>query len=277
MGLALIGLLTSGCGARVTPALAIDPAPLAGVDPNEEGNTVSLTVVFDNHDFDPRLRTSWGFAAWLEHGDQTVLFDTGGDGVLLLGNMAALCLDPQTVDIVVLSHNHGDHTGGLSAVLATNPRVKVYVPRAFPASLKEQVRATGAAIVEVGDPVEILPGLWSTGQMGAGLVEQALVARTEGGLIVVTGCAHPGVDKMVARAQNVGGDGVVLVVGGFHLGGASRRRIESIISEFQRLGVQKVAPCHCTGDTAREMFRQAYGESFFASGVGWQWRNESQG
>ena len=237
---------------------------------------MALTVVFDNYHFDPCLRTGWGFAAWLEYGNQTVLFDTGGDGSLLLGNMAALGLDPQTLDIVVLSHNHGDHTGGLAAVLATNPWVTVYVPQAFPASFKRRARATGATIVEVGAPVKIRPGLWSTGQMGAGLVEQALVARTEGGLVVVTGCAHPGVDKMVARAEEVGRDGIALVVGGFHLGGASHTRIQNIISEFQRLSVQKVAPCHCTGDTAREVFRQAYGEYFFASGVGWQWRNESQ-
>ena len=111
--------------------------------------------------------------------------------------------------------------------------------------------------------------------MGTGIVEQSLVARTEKGMVVVTGCAHPGVDKMVARAKEVGRDEIALVVGGFHLGGASRGRIEEIIGEFQRLGVQHVAPCHCTGDKAKEMLRQAYGEDFFASGVGWQWQSES--
>lgn len=236
---------------------------------------MALTVVFDNNPFDPRLRTSWGFAAWLVYGDRTVLFDTGGDGSLLLRNMAVLDLDPQTIDIVVLSHTHGDHTGGLGVLLAVNPAVAVYVPQVFPARFKDQVRSSGATVLEVSGPTEFLPGLWSTGQTGTGLVEQALVARTEKRLVVVTGCAHPGVDKMVARARQVARDEIALVVGGFHLGGASRRRIESIISEFQRLGVQKVAPCHCTGDKARQIFRQAYGEDFFASGVGWQWQSKS--
>jgi 7,8-dihydropterin-6-yl-methyl-4-(beta-D-ribofuranosyl)aminobenzene 5'-phosphate synthase len=63
------------------------------------------------------------------------------------------------------------------------------------------------------------------------------------------------------------------VVGGFHLGAASRGQIERIISEFQRVGVQTVAPCHCTGDKARVLFRQAYGEDFFACGVGWRWQD----
>jgi hypothetical protein len=171
----------------------------------------AITVVFDNNPFDPRLRTSWGFAAWLEYGDRTVLFDTGGDGSLLLRNMAVLDLDPQTVDIVVLSHIHGDHTGGLGGLLAVNPAVAVYVPQVFPARFKDQVRSSGATALEVSGPIEILPGLWSTGQMGTGLIEQALVARTEKGLVIVTGCAHPGVDRMVARAKKVAQDEIALV------------------------------------------------------------------
>jgi 7,8-dihydropterin-6-yl-methyl-4-(beta-D-ribofuranosyl)aminobenzene 5'-phosphate synthase len=228
-----------------------------------------VTVVFDNNPFDPRLRTSWGFAAWLEYGDQTILFDTGGDGKLLLHNMAMLELDPQTIDIVILSHSHGDHTGGLDAVLAANPRLTIFVPKAFPARFKRQVRAAGASTVEVGDSAKILPGLLSTGQMGTSLVEQALVARTQQGLVIVTGCAHPGVDRMVAQAKRGGRDEILLVVG------ASRRRMAKIISEFQRLGVRQVAPCHCTGDRARQTLRQAFGDDFLASGVGWQWQSES--
>jgi 7,8-dihydropterin-6-yl-methyl-4-(beta-D-ribofuranosyl)aminobenzene 5'-phosphate synthase len=247
---------------------------------NDTGETVKLTVVVDNYAFDARLRTGWGFAAWLEsrhiEGDtqRTVLFDTGGKGSLLLRNMAALDLDPQIIDIVILSHNHGDHTGGLPAVLAANPNITVYLPQAFPNRFEKRIQATGATVAQVGDPMEISPGLWTTGQMGTGPVEQALVARTEHGLLVVTGCAHPGVDRIVARSKEIGRDDIALVVGGFHLGGASRRRVAQIISEFRRLGVQQIAPCHCTGDRGRQIFHQAYGENFFPSGVGWQWRSE---
>jgi 7,8-dihydropterin-6-yl-methyl-4-(beta-D-ribofuranosyl)aminobenzene 5'-phosphate synthase len=236
---------------------------------------MTLTVVFDNNAFDPRLQTGWGFAAWLEYGGRVVLFDTGADGAVLLDNLTTLGMEPKAIDIVVLSHIHGDHTGGLAGLLAVNPQVTVYLPQAFPAQFKEQVCAAGATVVEVTGPLEILPGLWSTGQMGTGIVEQALVARTEKGLVVVTGCAHPGVDEMVARAKQVGRDEIALVVGGFHLGGASRGRIEEIIAAFRRLGVQQVAPCHCTGDQARDLFREVYGEEFYACGVGWQWQDQA--
>jgi len=257
------------------------PAPTGPASPSE-GEAMLLTILFDNNPHDPALRTGWGFAAWLEYGGQTVLLDTGADGAILLENMAALDLDPEAVDVVVLSHDHGDHTGGLDRLLEANAAtcagggkcVTVYVPAGFPARARARARSAGATVVEVDAALEILPGVWSTGPVGSGLVEQALVVETSLGLLVVTGCAHPGADRMVARAQEVAGGQVHLVVGGFHLGGASRARLDAIVAEFRRLGVEKVAPCHCTGDEAREVFRAAYGDDFYASGAGWQWQDQ---
>jgi 7,8-dihydropterin-6-yl-methyl-4-(beta-D-ribofuranosyl)aminobenzene 5'-phosphate synthase len=241
---------------------------------------MTLTIVYDNNAYDPSQRTGWGFGAWVEYGEHTVLFDTGGDGARLLDNVSALGLDPMAVDVVVLSHAHDDHTGGLLTLLEVNPQVTVYLPQAFPERFKAQARATGAAVVEVDAAAEIVPGVWSTGQMGTDAVEQALVAATEKGLVVVTGCAHPGVDEMVARAaevagaQGAGGSGIALVVGGFHLGSAAPERVEQIVGAFRRLGVRQVAPCHCTGDAARALFLEAYGDNYHACGAGWQWRGD---
>jgi 7,8-dihydropterin-6-yl-methyl-4-(beta-D-ribofuranosyl)aminobenzene 5'-phosphate synthase len=298
LALVLLGMVVAGCrstrtqspptptkDATATLSSALPPTVRAkdtGVAPDMvtpaspwEGETMILTVVFDNNPYDPRLETGWGFAAWLEYAGQTVLFDTGANGVVLLDNMATLGLDPKAIDIVVLSHIHGDHTGGLASLLALNHQVTVYLPQAFPVRFKEQVSAAGASVVEVDAPQEILPGLWSTGPMGTDIVEQALVARTEKGLVVVTGCAHPGVDEMVSRARQIGRGEIALVVGGFHLGAASGGRVEEIIGEFRRLGVQQVAPCHCTGDQARKLFREAYGTNFYACGAGWQWQGQA--
>lgn len=182
--------------------------------------------------------------------------------------MAALGIDPLSIEIIVLSHIHGDHTGGLKGLLEMGVRPTVYLPHSFPGDFKAQARAGGATVVEVDGPLEIMPGLWSTGEMGDGIREQALVVRTGLGLVVITGCAHPGVEKMLARAKEIGQGEVHLVMGGFHLGGASRGRIEDIIAEFRRLGVRKVAPCHCTGQRAMEMFAREYGEAFVRCGVG---------
>jgi 7,8-dihydropterin-6-yl-methyl-4-(beta-D-ribofuranosyl)aminobenzene 5'-phosphate synthase len=244
------------------------PRPTQTIAAAEEVNRVSFTIVYDNNRYDERLRTAWGFSCLVETGEVTVLFDTGGDSPTLLSNMATLGMDPQAIDVVVLSHAHGDHTGGLGGLLDTGARPTVYVPSAFSASFKDGVRAI-TELVEVTGPMEILPGIHTTGQVGSGIVEQALVVETAEGLVVVTGCAHPGVAEMVRLSKRSVRGEVVLVMGGFHLGSARRHRIEAIISEFRDLGVQNVAPCHCTGDQARQMFADAFGDAYSPAGAGW--------
>jgi 7,8-dihydropterin-6-yl-methyl-4-(beta-D-ribofuranosyl)aminobenzene 5'-phosphate synthase len=229
---------------------------------------VSFTVVYDNNAYDPALRTAWGFSCWVETGDRVTLFDTGGDGPTLLANMAALGLDPQAIETVVLSHTHGDHTGGLADLLDAGAEPTVYVPAAFPASFKADVQAR-TNLVEVTVPVEVSPGVYTTGQLGSRIVEQALVVGTGAGWVVVTGCAHPGIVKMVRRAQEIVDGEIVLAMGGFHLGSASEHQIERIIAEFRDIGVRQVAPCHCTGDQARRMLADAYGADCTLAGLGW--------
>lgn len=161
---------------------------------------MSFTVVYDNNPYDERLRTAWGFACLVETGMKKVLLDTGGEGSILLGNMAILGFDPLGIEAVVLSHSHADHTGGLGALLDSGARPVVYVPASFPASFRNRIRAV-TELVEVTGPLEIVPGIHTTGQVGEGLVEQALVVETSRGLVAVTGCAHPGVVEMVRRAR----------------------------------------------------------------------------
>jgi 7,8-dihydropterin-6-yl-methyl-4-(beta-D-ribofuranosyl)aminobenzene 5'-phosphate synthase len=262
------------------PVLA-SPLEMATVEPSQtvaqseitptpsEGKTeaVMITVVYDNIAYDPRLGTAWGFACLIETREKTVLFDTGGDGVILLKNLGMLGVEPKSIEVVVLSHIHGDHTGGLESLLRTDARPTVYLPRSFSSDFKSRVRAQ-ADVVEVGGATKIAEGVYTTGEMGSGIIEQALVVQTSQGVVVVTGCAHPGISDMVAQAAEIGGDEVYLVLGGFHLGGASQARVEEIITEFRRLGVEKVAPSHCTGDNAIRLFREAYGQDVIASGAG---------
>lgn len=243
------------------PAPSLAPTKMKAVKP------MTITVVYDNHTYDRRLQTAWGFACLVDRGETTILFDTGGDGRLLLANMGTLGFDPADLDIILLSHSHGDHTGGLGALLAAGIRPTVYLPSSFPADYKAQIRAQ-TDLVEVEQAVEIIEGVYTTGQMGSGIIEQALILKTTEGLVVVTGCAHPGIVEMVRQAKTVGGDELYLVLGGFHLGGVSEAQVQEIISDFRRLGVQKVAPCHCTGDQAIELFHRAYGDSFVRSGAG---------
>jgi 7,8-dihydropterin-6-yl-methyl-4-(beta-D-ribofuranosyl)aminobenzene 5'-phosphate synthase len=231
-----------------------------------------IAVVYDNRTLQRQLSPAWGFSCLV--GDD-LLFDTGGDGPRLLSNMGRMGLDVGRIKTVVLSHAHGDHTGGLAGLLAVNKEITVYLPRSFRTSFKEQAK-THARVVEVHEPMEIAEGVYTTGEMRRGLVEQALVlvtnrgpsASSGRGLVVVTGCAHPGIVEMVHRAKQIGGNGIYLAIGGFHLSVASRREIKDIIADFRRLEVQKVAPCHCTGKQAMKMFAAEYGDDFIEVGVG---------
>jgi len=237
---------------------------------------MKIIVVYDNRTLDPNLVSGWGFSCLV---DNDLIFDTGGDSRTLLSNMEKMGIDVEGIKTVVLSHAHGDHTGGLGGLLATGIRPTVYVPCSFPARFKADVRSL-TTLVEVHGPMKIRPAVHTTGEVGSRLVEQALAVETDEGLVVITGCAHPGVVEMVRRAQEVaggrtppriggaGGGGVYLVLGGFHLGGVGRRQVGRIITDFRRLGVRKVAPCHCTGDRAIRIFAEEYGEDFIRVGAG---------
>ena len=120
--------------------------------------------------------------------------------------------------------------------------------------------------VEPGDSIS--QGMYTTGAMGGSIREQALVIRTSKELVVVTGCAHPGIVQIVEKAQEMFDGPVYLVMGGFHLGDKSDRQLKGIINAFRDLGVQKVAPYHCTGDKAIARFKAEYGEDFIQAGAG---------
>lgn len=92
--------------------------------------------------------------------------------------------------------------------------------------------------------------------------------NTENGLIIITGCAHPGIVNIVKKSKEIANKNIYLVLGGFHLGEASDSEINSIIKNFRELEVKKVAPCHCTGDKAIQLFEQEYKDDFIKNGVG---------
>jgi 7,8-dihydropterin-6-yl-methyl-4-(beta-D-ribofuranosyl)aminobenzene 5'-phosphate synthase len=224
--------------------------------------------VYNNVACDRELTLSWGMACVIEGTEKTILFDTGGDGRVLLTNMRSMGVDPGIIDAVVYSHIHGDHTGGLEAFLAVNPEVTLYVPSSFPEDFKRFVRSKSTRVIEVDSPVEICDRVHTTGELGTGLKEQALVLESESGLVLVTGCAHPGVVYMVERALELFDGGVYLVTGGFHLGGAGAKEIERVVSELKKAGVKRVGPSHCTGEQAMEKFREGWGKDFVEAGCG---------
>ena len=276
--------LVASCGGNPTftpTATSVSPAlptattvspPATPTVPTVAASTpardLRITVVYDNIAHDSRLKTAWGLAALIESGGHTLLFDTGADAPTLLDNLKTLGIDPSKIQSIALSHPHTDHTGGLSGLLQTGIRPTLYAPPSFPNSFKRSVQAT-TTLVEVTPGQSIAPGIFTTGEMSVtDFVEHALVIKTDAGLVVLTGCAHPGIVPIITRAKELFGEPVYLVMGGLHLSDKSAAEIRSILSDLRQLGVQRVAPSHCTGDQALAMFAAEYGDNFIRSGAG---------
>ena len=233
------------------------------VSEKEEKQEITLISVYDNYQVDPEMKTSWGFATIIKTPRDVILFDTGGNSEILLFNMKKLSIDPASIKKIVISHIHGDHTGGLEGFLDKNPNITVFIPSSFPQSIKDMIIQKGGRFVEISAPEKISDFVYTTGELYGPPKEQSLIVDSKKGLVIITGCAHPGVVNIVERAKELmKRDKVYLVLGGFH------HPPLSCVKEFRELEVEKVAPSHCTGDLVREAFREEYKEDFIEYGVG---------
>ena len=193
---------------------------------------MEITIVYDN-EAQLQYKSGWGFACLIETADATIMFDTGARSDILLYNMSELDLINKQIDMVVLSHNHSDHTGGLKGLLSIQPDLKIY------------------KLTHTSEPTELFTGIMTSGALGSfSLREQSLFCTTEKGLVVVTGCSHPGLEKIIRTAQKFGE--VHAVIGGFH--GFKKFKVLK--------GISVIVPCHCTAHKRdiRMMFPEAYRE-----------------
>ncbi len=201
---------------------------------------MKLTIVYDNEKIVSDLETGWGFSCCVECKEK-ILFDTGWDGNILLRNLKRLGIQPESIDKIVISHNHWDHIGGLVDLLNVNDSLRVYIPPSFSSNLKREI-SRRAEMIEVIEGMEISDNCITTGELDKGIKEQSLLLKTEKGIVILTGCSHPGVEKIMNVAKKY--DKVYGIVGGFH-GFSNLKAIE---------GLKLIVPCHCT-QKKREIWR----------------------
>ncbi len=211
---------------------------------------LEIKVLYDNTVAHPAFEKGWGFAAFVTIGEQRLLFDAGADPKIFMHNFEAAKIDAASFEHVMISHRHGDHTGGLAPLQQLNPKLKLMWP-------------------DPPEAFEVLPGFHSTGTLAGPAAEQALAIDTPQGLVVITGCSHPGVVKMVEAALNTRkARRVRFLIGGFHMLQHTPEQIAETIAALKKLNVQRIAATHCTGERAIAMFREVFGADFEPAGAG---------
>lgn len=262
-----------------------------------------LTILYDAFGRSPRMRKDWGYSALIQHGGKRILFDTGNNPAIFAHNVKAAGVDLKQLDFVVISHRHLDHTAGLTYLLSVNPTVKIYAPKeAFGVfgsalaskfyrkqdSLPEEMRYydghpkdtlefgtpwPDGKFVTVDSTQEVAPSvhlisLVSDAVGTKELRELSLVLETPQGIVVVAGCSHPGIERIVEAAAGIDRR-VHMVFGGFHLPAAPDEVVARIATSLHDgYKVQRVAPGHCTGEPAFYRFKKTWRERYTYAGVG---------
>lgn len=262
-----------------------------------------ITILYDAFGKATAMQKDWGYAALVEYAGKRILFDTGNNPDILARNAQAKGIDLSKLDFVVMSHRHGDHMGGLAYVLKMNPAVRIYAPkegfgvygadlpsgfyRKDPSLPPEQRYFEGAPpeIMRFGSAwpganfqlidrnTEIAPNihlitLVSDKPGTLELRELSLSLNTPDGMVIVVGCSHPGIDKIVAAAANIN-PRIYLIAGGFHLVVTSDPDIEKIVGALHdTYKVEYVAPGHCTGEPAFAALKKSFADHYLFAGLG---------
>ena len=277
---------------------------------------LAVTVLAeDSVPYESPLLGQHGVSYWLEAERngviKRILVDVGQNPEALLFNIEKLGIPLAETDAVVLTHCHYDHTQGLARILGAIGRKDVPViahPSLFRLNFvtdpffqhvgvmqgdnPEDLRAAGAELVLVSGPLQLMPGLSTTGEVprvtdfeevGIALStldengrvapdsmpdDLSLAARIEGkGLVIITGCSHAGIINILkhAAAPNERIEGVI---GGLHLVEASEERIEKTASALAGFSPSLVAAGHCTGFRAQAALYAKFGSKFATMGSG---------
>lgn len=228
---------------------------------------LNITIISEDSVFEERLMAEHGLSILLEYKNHKYLFDTG-QGLTIAHNSKNLGLEFNSLDGIFISHDHLDHTGGLNEVLAIKKDIPVY---AHPEILKNHPVIKNK--VPIKKPFEIIDGLWLTGEIApeinwgggkygrAAATENALFVETDQGLVVLVGCSHPGIIRILEKIKSIAqGKRLRTVIGGMHLLHKDEVELKQIVNELEKLGVEMIFPMHCTGFQAKRLLANRFGD-----------------
>ena len=225
-----------------------------------------MKIIYDNNQNSSTCRAPWGFSAYVD--DYKLLFDTGGNGRILLENMREESVDVREIEYLFITHEHWDHIGGIDSVLELNRNLTIFVPLSFSKNHIEDLRSLSKEVVVCGQKSKRLFGnIYTTGILGKDIPEQALIIDDDYPK-VITGCGHYGIENIVEVSKEMIGKNIRYVIGGFHQLHQKEDEILQVIKTLKDLGVEKVLPTHCTGEAAMELYRKSFGKNYVQGGIG---------
>ncbi|WP_229198658.1 MBL fold metallo-hydrolase [Bradyrhizobium acaciae] len=261
-----------------------------------------ITILYDAFGTDPAMTKDWGFSALVETGGKRILFDTGDNAKIFAANVKAKGVDLTNLDFVVLSHRHSDHMAGLSYLLSVNPKVKIYAPKetfgiygsslpsafyrkddALPPEMRyydgkpPEIMKFGAAWADanfelIDQTTEVAPGITLIALISdlpgtKELKELSMAVNTADGIVLVVGCSHPGIERIVEAAAAIN-PRIRLIAGGFHLVVAPDDVVAKVTTALQdRFKVESIAPGHCTGEPTFAALKKAFGDKYIYAGA----------
>jgi len=230
--------------------------------------SVKIRMIYDNSSGAGALKGGFGFACLIDICGRKVLFDTGSRSDILLHNLRKLKINIRDIKTVFITHKHWDHMGGLFGFLEKAGKCRVMLPSSFSQEFQKEVRSFGAKATVSKKRSQIVGGSFSSGTFDGKIPEQAAVISADKGLVVIAGCAHPGIGLIVRKIASEFKKPVYAVVGGFHLSEKNNKEVLSVARELKRAGVKKIAPCHCTGLKAQKIFKKLFGQDYIDAGLG---------
>ena len=209
-----------------------------------------------------RFIKHWGLSILI---DDDILFDTFGKPDYVLKQLKRFKVDVSKIKHIVISHDDWDHVTGLWKILECNQKATVYICPRFKSEIKAKIKRYGARIVEVEGVFNLRDNIYLSGELSgkrrdSNIPEQYLALQTDKGIVVITGCAHPGIIEIVRHAKTTFNSNVRLIIGGFHLKDHMAEEARNIVLKLRELGASQVIPLHCTGSVAQELFSKEYGQ-----------------
>ncbi len=232
---------------------------------------MKIKILFDSQRLNKGFSTGWGVSFLI---DERVLFDTGEKPVPLFINIENLAVKLPDIEAVVISHDHWDHTGGLWELLKKTPGLKVYACPHFSQKFKAKVNTFKGKLIELEKLTKIAENIFSTGEIGGtykgkDMPEQSVVVKTDRGITLITGCAHPGIVKIVEIVKrDFPKETFYSVIGGLHLINDNRRTIKNIVERLRDTKIKKIGATHCSGKRAKRFFKREYENDAISIKVG---------